>query len=169
MSSNKMWEVDPETRSKLQEISKRLGIQPSRSKSPAYSLQTNRWTAFDSVEKATEHAAYAALMTVSRQIIAEVESALGDKCPKRLFDFVNEGDGTPLSVEQGSTSKPVCFFLLCKGNRQTEGKTGIKKRETAHWLDIGPTAQYKADNSERATRDVSGFAAVPLYSQLTSV
>lgn len=71
---------------------------------------------------------------------------LKGKTPKQLFDFVNEGNAAPVSVVRDSTSKPDAYFVL--RDRQAKGKK-------VHLMDIGPTGEYKFDNSEIVIRNVS--------------
>lgn len=109
-----------------------------------YLPREQRWTAFDEVEKAT----YQALVTISTQITAEVQTVLKGKTPTQLFDFVNKGNAAHMSVSQDSTSKPDAYFVLRDEYRQAKGKK-------AHLMDIGPTGEYKFNNTEGAIRDVS--------------
>lgn len=73
---------------------------------------------------------------------------LKGKTPEQLFDFVNEGNVAPVSVARDSTSKPDACFVLRDKYRQAKGKK-------VHLMDIGPTGEYKFDNSEIVIRNVS--------------
>lgn len=146
----------------LKAISRQLGVKHRGARNPAYCRRTKRWTAFNNVKEATEHSTYKALATISKRIIAEAEVVLGDQCPKRLFDFVHEADRAVVPDAQNSTSKPDCYFLLREEHLPTKGnlETAAQAKQTVHWTHIGPTAQFKSDNSERAVRDVSSLAAI---------
>lgn len=149
------------TPAKVRKILKELTVKHRGSQTASYSSKYQRWTAFDEVKKATEHATYQALVTISNQITAEVETIFDSKTPKRLFDFVNEGNAAPKSAGRPSTSKPDAYFVLrdefrqAKGETKGKGKGKEKGKEKAHWMDIGPTGEYKLDNSEKVIQDVS--------------
>lgn len=147
------------TSAKVEKILKGLKVKHRGLKSAPYSSKDQRWTAFDEVKKATEHATYQALVTISNQITAEVKKIFNNKTPKQLFDFVNEGNSAPRSAGRPSTSKPDAYFVLRDEFRQakgeTKGKGKSKGKEKAHWMDIGPTGEYKLNNSESVIQDVS--------------
>lgn len=147
------------TPARIDKILAGLKVKHRGSHSASYSSKYQRWTAFDDIEKGTEHATYQALVTISNQITAEVKTILKRKTPKRLFDFVNEGNSVPVSAGRPSTSKPDAYFVLRDEFRRAKGKfkgKGKEKgKEKTHWMDIGPTGEYKLDNTEKAVRDVS--------------
>lgn len=106
------------------------------------------WIAFvNQRPNANEETRFKALVKIAVHIEAAVVSVLSNSRPRQFMKFDNAPNSAPKSDWRVGRQRPDAYFYL----RAASGP----KDPRYHWMDIGPTGEYKRSATDAATQDVS--------------
>lgn len=113
-----------------------------------YDSRKPGWVAFlNKRPKSNENTHFKALVSIASGVEAAVAHVFfnsGYAKPHQLMKFSNAPNAVPKSDWRRAAHRPDGYFHLCK-----------RQLPDCHWMDIGPTGEYKLGDSEAKVRDVS--------------
>lgn len=106
------------------------------------------WIAFvNQRPNANEETRFKALVEIASKIEAAVAFVLSNSRPHQFMRFGNAPNTAPKSDWRVGRQRPDAYFYLRTASRTPNPRY--------HWMDIGPTGEYKRSGSDAATQDVS--------------